>query len=219
VEPASRDRLLASLHPGRPDLAPTYTQLVRPGREGVDASGEIKSATERRSVAAVLHLFISLVLEVIQHQMKSADGPLAASFDLALLPVRDCLTADHLRTGSLSAGCVIDADSDNKLTAKSVLTNSVREVRLSCGYAHVLVKRSRGPPLAWGANNFGCTGLQPSNAASHPPGPLAALVGIRVVQVKVCIYKVGARDSGVGTRNKFYLVWHLCTNHGAHFFT
>jgi hypothetical protein len=37
--------------------------------------------------------------------------------------------------------------------------------------------------------------------------------------VKVCIYKVGARASGMGARNIFYLVWHLCTNHGAHIFT
>jgi hypothetical protein len=36
---------------------------------------------------------------------------------------------------------------------------------------------------------------------------------------KVCIYKVVARASGMGARNKFYLVWHLCTNHGAHIFT
>jgi hypothetical protein len=37
--------------------------------------------------------------------------------------------------------------------------------------------------------------------------------------LKVCIYKVGARASGMGARHKFYLVWHLCTNHGAHIFT
>jgi hypothetical protein len=36
---------------------------------------------------------------------------------------------------------------------------------------------------------------------------------------KVCIYKVVAIASGMGARNKFYLVWHLCTNHGAHIFT
>jgi hypothetical protein len=40
-----------------------------------------------------------------------------------------------------------------------------------------------------------------------------------LLPLKVCIYKVGARASGMGARNKFYLVWHLCTNHGAHIFT
>jgi alpha-tubulin suppressor-like RCC1 family protein len=160
-----------------------------PAREGAEVV--IKTPTERRSVAAVLHLFITLLLEVMQS--KSADDGsvlLNNNFDLALLPVQDCLTptVGSRTKGSLTTGGYGDDDtaSDAKLTKKGSVKSSVREVRLACGYAHVLVNRCRGPPLAWGANHYGCTGLAPANAASHPPGPLAAAAlatGIRVVQV------------------------------------
>ena len=175
LELADLLRLLAALQPARPDLAPLYYKLTSsPEEDSCTAVGvaAVKGImTDKRSATAVslLQLFLSLLLEVIHRQ----GGSKVTSYDLTLLP-RD---ASRSKKPDGPPPLVCDR------AAQVVGVQSVKEVRLSAGYAHVLVNRSRGPPLAWGASGSGCTGLLPSNAAFHPPGPLAALTGIRVVQV------------------------------------
>ena len=174
LELADLLRLLAALQPARPDLAPLYYKLTSSPEEDSCTSttvGGVADKEIKRSATAVslLQLFLTLLLEVIHRQ----GGSKVTSYDLALLP-RDA-SRSKKPDGPLPLGCHI--------AAPMVGVQAVKEVRLSAGYAHVLVNRSRGPPLAWGASGSGCTGLLPSNAAFHPPGPLTALTGIRVVQV------------------------------------
>jgi alpha-tubulin suppressor-like RCC1 family protein len=185
-------RLVAGLHPARPDLAPLYSSVYKSEDHGV----ECKADKERSiaSAAGLLHLFLVSLLEAVRRETAAASSE--AAFQLALLPV-----GDSQRNSALSIGC--DREEEER-TAVAPLrgsigaSDSVKEVVLACGYAHVLVKRTRGPPLAWGANNAGCTGLPPTNAACHAPGPLRALTGLRVVQV-ACgrSHSLALTDSGV----------------------
>jgi hypothetical protein len=172
-------RLLAGLQPARPDLAPRYLRLIPAA--SVDQDVEEEEAPESRaatgrcpSTVGLLHLFVSSLIEVIKRRASDSESPVATSFQKALLAVSESLSG---------VGCDKGQEGRDVIKCESVDGESVREVLLACGFAHVLVKRSRGAPLAWGANTVGCTGLPPTNAASHSPGPLSALRGLRVVQV------------------------------------
>jgi alpha-tubulin suppressor-like RCC1 family protein len=183
-------RLLAGLHPARPDLAPLYASVYKSEDHGVECKADRERS--RASAAGLLHLFLVSLLEAVRRETAAAS--LEAAFQLALLPV-----GDSLRNSALPIGC--DREEEERiapLRGTIGASDSVKEAVLACGYAHVLVKRTRGPPLAWGANNAGCTGLPPTNAACHAPGPLRALSGVRVVQV-ACgrSHSLALTDSGV----------------------